>query len=154
MTEEEYAENHEMFLEFASDAQFTLATNILKALENNQLEEAKEITKLLIQDLRADRQIELADHLTYLMKWVILWTQSLEADKPGEWASAILQRRWDIDYLRVEQAHFDDAYIQKEIDRCFDYAKDMVMSTEVEPFRIRKPNWEELFVIDHGYPND
>jgi hypothetical protein len=154
MTEEEYAEDQAMYREFAADAQFTLACNILKALENNQLEEAKAITQALIQDLRADSEIELAHELALLMKWVILWTQSIEAHKPGEWASAISQRRRDIAYLRVEQPHFDDEYVQQEIDRRFDYAKDMVMRTEVEPFRIRKPSWEELFVIEHSFFNN
>jgi hypothetical protein len=146
--------DREWYEELAADSDYTLANNILKAIEKRDWEEAKILAQKMIEECTIERKLELLDHLEKLLKFVILWTQSVEEDKPGEWASAISRTRRAIAYLRVEQPSFDDAYIQQEIDDSFEYAKELVMQTEVTPFRIRKPTWEELFYIDHGYPND
>jgi hypothetical protein len=149
MEKEKKGDLSDHFEEWAAKSDFALAHTILKALENQQWEEAKSLTKSLINEFTIERKLELNDHLHDLLLHVILWTQSLEEDKPGEWATAAHRSQRNIAYLRIEQPSFDEAFVQKRIDTNFEYAKESIMLMDITPFRIRKPTWEELFVTDY-----
>jgi hypothetical protein len=146
--------DREWYEELVADSDYTLANNILKAIEKRDWEEAKTLAQKMIEECTIERKLELFGYLKKLMKCVILWTQALPDERQGEWASAISDCRWNIGFLRVEQPTFDDAYIQEELDDLFDHVKELIMNTDLTPFRIRKPTWEELFINNHSWFND
>jgi hypothetical protein len=141
--------DREWYEELVADSDYTLANNILKAIEKRDWEEAKILAEKMIEECTIERKLELGDYLTDLLQFTILWVQSLEKEKPGQWATTIWRKREKIAYLRYEQPSFTDDYIQEEIDFCYEYAKSRIIGTDITPFRIRKPTWEELFIIEY-----
>jgi type II secretory pathway pseudopilin PulG len=145
--------DREWYEELVADSDYTLATNILKAIEKRDWEEAKTLAQKMIEECTIERKLELGDCLRDLLIHTILWTQSTEENKPGEWATATWRSRERITYLRYEQPSFTDNFIQSRIDSCFDFAKEMIMGMDITPFRIRKPTWEELFINEYSVFN-